>query len=149
MLNKGQGDLLRRPYLPLRHGANLRLRGFRNFYSHVDSYVEIVLVLPWRKWRKTSKGLRGGEGAAMQEPRPATADRRTRTTDGQNSQTGRDEGFRSNNLSSRRVSETTHRGPRTTAVPTRGSDHPSPSSDRRSKVLFAVNFLTWRRLLRL
>jgi hypothetical protein len=40
MLNKGQGDLLRRPYLPLRHGANLRLRGFRNFYSHVESYVE-------------------------------------------------------------------------------------------------------------
>ena len=40
MLNKGQRDLLRRPYLPLRHGAKTRLLGFRNFYSHVGSYVE-------------------------------------------------------------------------------------------------------------
>ena len=68
MLNKGQGDLLRRPYLPLRHGANLRLRGFRNFYSHVDSYVEIVLVLPRRKRRKTSKGLINHDKPEVIEP---------------------------------------------------------------------------------
>ena len=44
MLNDGQGDLHRRPYLYLRHGPNLSLVASETPYSYVEFYVESIVA---------------------------------------------------------------------------------------------------------